>query len=395
MKNITLAGKLTATKQIFFGTGNQIILNKDAFNSLYINIHRDFLSKVFAIKFTNPNMADFTTSKRKLVAGKLNYVLPTQLLNFAGTLTVQLLIFDTMEQETTQNVSNINKQFLLRNGAGTPDATTFGNIIEGFYKSKAGMDIADIDRMLNEISPHPTFNDFPTVGERGTIYLDKTAKVLYFWNTDESEYKPINDISNKVDKIEGKGLSTEDYTTEDKNKLDGIDNNATAYKPLVFDNIAERDAEPVLLHSLVTVLDASDDNEVESGWGFYQNLKNDIYENIVSNATLMLDAIELTKATSVEFAFDEFVAKRYIAEVEEVTYMLTIAFQNVEIESKEYVAGETVLFISDEGEFDSIIDYSEQPEQIELGENTITGITYETIKDFEWLLINKEVVEQS
>lgn len=30
-------------------------------------------------------------------------------------------------------------------------------------------------------------------------------------------------VGNKVDKIEGKGLSTNDYTTEDKNKLDGIE----------------------------------------------------------------------------------------------------------------------------------------------------------------------------
>ncbi len=36
-----------------------------------------------------------------------------------------------------------------------------------------------------------------------------------------------NTVSNKVDKIEGKGLSTEDYTTAEKNKLSGITNNAT------------------------------------------------------------------------------------------------------------------------------------------------------------------------
>lgn len=35
-----------------------------------------------------------------------------------------------------------------------------------------------------------------------------------------------NTVANKVDKIEGKGLSTEDYTTEEKNKLAGISANA-------------------------------------------------------------------------------------------------------------------------------------------------------------------------
>lgn len=37
------------------------------------------------------------------------------------------------------------------------------------------------------------------------------------------------DISGKVDKIEGKGLSTNDYTTEEKNKLNGIEENANNY----------------------------------------------------------------------------------------------------------------------------------------------------------------------
>lgn len=36
-----------------------------------------------------------------------------------------------------------------------------------------------------------------------------------------SDYTPV-DISGKVDKVTGKGLSTEDYTTTEKNKLDGI-----------------------------------------------------------------------------------------------------------------------------------------------------------------------------
>ncbi len=37
------------------------------------------------------------------------------------------------------------------------------------------------------------------------------------------------DISGKVDKINGKGLSTNDYTTEEKNKLSGIEENANNY----------------------------------------------------------------------------------------------------------------------------------------------------------------------
>lgn len=43
-----------------------------------------------------------------------------------------------------------------------------------------------------------------------------TQSLVDTWNT----------VTNKVDKIEGKGLSTEDYTTDEKNKLAGISANA-------------------------------------------------------------------------------------------------------------------------------------------------------------------------
>ena len=43
-------------------------------------------------------------------------------------------------------------------------------------------------------------------------------------------YALKSEADNKVDKIGGKGLSTEDYTTEEKQKLEGIEEGATNYK---------------------------------------------------------------------------------------------------------------------------------------------------------------------
>jgi len=40
----------------------------------------------------------------------------------------------------------------------------------------------------------------------------------------------LNEIGSKVDKVSGKGLSTEDYTTAEKNKLSGIEAGAQAHK---------------------------------------------------------------------------------------------------------------------------------------------------------------------
>ena len=45
-----------------------------------------------------------------------------------------------------------------------------------------------------------------------------TSALISAWNT----------VTNKVDKVAGKGLSTHDYTTEEKNKLNGIESHAKA-----------------------------------------------------------------------------------------------------------------------------------------------------------------------
>ena len=58
-----------------------------------------------------------------------------------------------------------------------------------------------------------------------------TLKEISDWiATHQSEYEAlIAAIAGKVDKVEGKGLSTEDYTTAEKSKLAGIEAGANAY----------------------------------------------------------------------------------------------------------------------------------------------------------------------
>ncbi len=51
-----------------------------------------------------------------------------------------------------------------------------------------------------------------------TVLDGITAALISAWNT----------VTNKVDKVAGKGLSTHDYTTEEKDKLNGIESGAKA-----------------------------------------------------------------------------------------------------------------------------------------------------------------------
>ena len=64
----------------------------------------------------------------------------------------------------------------------------------------------------------------------GNFYVLDTEHIKHNGSELKSALNGINtDISNKVDKVAGKGLSTEDYTTAEKNKLSGIEANANDY----------------------------------------------------------------------------------------------------------------------------------------------------------------------
>jgi hypothetical protein len=95
-----------------------------------------------------------------------------------------------------------------------------------------------------QVSPFSNFAQFPTVGKIRVIYIDKAKNTAYYWNDTTTTYASLggassvdwgsiggdildqtdlqNALSGKVDKVTGKGLSTNDYTTTEKNKLAGI-----------------------------------------------------------------------------------------------------------------------------------------------------------------------------
>lgn len=63
-------------------------------------------------------------------------------------------------------------------------------------------------------------------------------------NLNQLQTNVENALDDKVDKIEGKGLSTNDYTTTEKNKLAGIE--AGANKTTIADNLTTDDSTKVL-----------------------------------------------------------------------------------------------------------------------------------------------------
>ena len=98
--------------------------------------------------------------------------------------------------------------------------------------------VTSINSMSTDIDALPTVSEVNTAisnaidalidGAPGTY---DTLKEISDWiATHTSEYEAlIAGLATKVDKVEGKGLSTEDYTTAEKTKLAGIEAGANNY----------------------------------------------------------------------------------------------------------------------------------------------------------------------
>lgn len=100
----------------------------------------------------------------------------------------------------------------------------FTNLCNGAYRNSIGKIYATLTA-LEAIT-----------GEKGEIAYCTETDNIYKWDTTATSWIKLSDIvdvediedllATKVDKATGKGLSTNDYTTNEKNKLAGIDTGA-------------------------------------------------------------------------------------------------------------------------------------------------------------------------
>lgn len=105
--------------------------------------------------------------------------------------------------------------------------------------------------------------------EQGTASLDITSLKNRVTTLEADNTKNKQDIANKVDKVEGKGLSTEDYTTAEKEKLAGLNN--------------------------------YDDTEIKQD---IQDLKDDV-SDIKSNQTTQNDLLERTQSALINITTEK------------------------------------------------------------------------------------------
>ena len=112
---------------------------------------------------------------------------------------------------------------------------------EGQRDSRYSAAQVDVDKLVNSLGTQPeaTSTKSGLMSSADKTKLDgiaSNAQVNVIENVKVNDTalsvnnKAVNiDLSGKVDKVTGKGLSTNDYTTDEKNKLAGIDSGANNY----------------------------------------------------------------------------------------------------------------------------------------------------------------------
>lgn len=102
-----------------------------------------------------------------------------------------------------------------------------GSIVNADIAANAAIAQSKIANLTADLGKKANTADLGTMaGKNATDYVAKTEAPGYSdiltKTSAATTYATIAAIGNKVDKIEGKGLSTNDYTTAEKNKLGGI-----------------------------------------------------------------------------------------------------------------------------------------------------------------------------
>lgn len=128
-------------------------------------------------------------------------------------------------------------------------------------------------------------------------FEQKSKKKTSFSSSPSDENYPSEklvktSLDNKVDKVNGKGLSTEDYTTAEKSKLSGIE--AQANKTIVDSALSSSSQNPVQNKVINSALSNKADSSSLSNYVLTSKILDDITE--ATDNTQVVGALELKQA---------------------------------------------------------------------------------------------------
>lgn len=157
-------------------------------------------------------MFGFVTDEKDSIIAEINRIINEINFNFDN--------IDLSDYDTKEEVRNLIKDFITNNT----------NELENYYTKK------QIEASLAtnaDLSKKYTDERVAELIDSAPETLDTFKEIADAFKEDQEVLDALNSaIGNKVDKVEGKGLSTNDYTTAEKTKLAGIEEGANNYNDI-------------------------------------------------------------------------------------------------------------------------------------------------------------------
>lgn len=219
-KTIALQGSTNLTTH--YGVGNWLLFVYREANETFIPVNN-----YYSDSNNIPGVYCSTTASAAAKVGALSTYDPNVKAAIDGGpmyLTVCMYYSNTKAAALTLNVDGSGAHPIYINGE--PSSATNHTLPAGMYfvywdgehyqfrtDGKLTINGVVFGGSYNDLTDKPTIPAVP-------------SNVSAFQN--DAGYLVASDIANKVDKVDGKGLSTNDYTTDEKNKLAGIASGATA-----------------------------------------------------------------------------------------------------------------------------------------------------------------------
>lgn len=163
-------------------------------------------SKVDKVDGFGLSSNDYTSQEKTKLAGLSNYTLPTASDTVKGGIKVGTGL-------------TMNGEVLSATGGGMADSVEWDNVL-----SKPEFATVATSGAYNDLTGKPNLATVATSGS----YTDLSNKPT-IPTVDVTKSYVDTQLGNKVDKVSGKVLSTNDYTTAEKNKLAGVAANANNY----------------------------------------------------------------------------------------------------------------------------------------------------------------------
>lgn len=174
-------------------------------------------SKVDKVDGFGLSSNDFTSQEKTKLAGLSNYTLPTASDTVKGGIKVGSGL-------------TMNGEVLSATGGGMADSVEWDNVL-----SKPEFATVATSGAYNDLSGKPSLSTVATSGSYNDLSNKPTIPTVdvtksYVDTQLATKANAMNTaLGNKVDKVSGKGLSTNDYTTAEKDKLAGIATGANNY----------------------------------------------------------------------------------------------------------------------------------------------------------------------